>query len=120
MGETHAEFIEKARKAYRKIGSVPCPAFDGEQVYFTSCGFNHLIRKGRVPRKINEQTHRINLIPQAVTMICSEKKVYVCRQTIIDESTGYFWTFKKINGGVKIQVVVRQLNDNRKHFFSVM
>ena len=40
----------KAKAIYSKIGRIQCPAFGGEHVSFTSEGFNHLMRKGRLPR----------------------------------------------------------------------
>ena len=120
MKETHAEFIEKAKKEYYKIGSIPCTALNGEHVYFNSYGFNHLIRKGRVPRKIDEQIRRINLVHEAVVMISSEISIYTYRETTIEKSIGRFWTLKKSNRNIKIQAVIRQLNNGRKHFFSVM
>jgi hypothetical protein len=120
MKETYAEFIEKARVEYKKIGSITCPAFYGEQVYFNACGFNHLIRKGRVPRKTSEQIRRIHLIPQAVAIISKGMKACVYRKTMMGQSMGHFWTFKKTYHDTKVQVVIRQMNTGRKHFFSVM
>ena len=52
--EDFKEFIKKAKKEYKKIGHVECPAFRGEKVYFNNDGFNHLVRKGAFVRPLYE------------------------------------------------------------------
>lgn len=122
----------KAKKIYSKIGEIPSPAFNNEYVAFTNKGFTHLIRKGRNPRPRSEQKRRFLLIPYAEQIIknpkatilyrSSETKYYINRygQKILTTSTAHFWTFVDIIKGTKIKVVVRQLNQGQRHFFSIM
>lgn len=122
----------KTKKAYSKIGRIHSPALNDEYVAFTSKGFTHLIRKGRNPRPRNEQAKRFLLIPYAEQIIRNprvtilyrsiETKYYINRhgQKILTTSTAHFWTFVESNKDTKIKVVVRQLNQGPKHFFSIM
>lgn len=122
----------KAKKVYSKIGRIASPALNDEYVAFTNIGFTHLIRKGRNPRPRNEQAGRFLLIPYAEQIIknpkaiilyrSSETKYYINRhgQKILTTSTAHFWTFVESIKGVKIKIVIRQLNKGQKHFFSIM
>ncbi len=124
---------QKAKSLYSKIGWLSCPAFGGETVAFTSDGFNHLLRKGRVPRTRNEQKRRFALVPYLARIIKNPKAVilYERRETktvvnrhgdkIVVQSVADFWTFVVTIDDCKIKVVVRQLSQaGNKHFFSVM
>lgn len=123
----------KAKEIYSKIGWISCPAFEGESVAFTSKGFDHLLRKGRIPRTRNEQKKRFVLITHAERIIKSTRATMFFRQSdekyivdrygekILQASVVYFWTFVGIAGDCRIKVVVRQLGeDKQKHFFSIM
>ena len=122
----------KAKKAYSKIGQIHSPALSGEYVAFTSKGFTHLIRKGHNPRPRSEQVRRFLLIPYAEQIIknpkatilyrSSETKYYINRhgQKILTSSIAHFWTFVESINGRRTKVVVRQLNQGQKHFFSIM
>jgi hypothetical protein len=124
---------QKAKAIYVAIGNVQCGAFDGEFVYFTGVGFNHLMRKGRIPRTRNEQKKRFVLIPYVKKIIQNSRTVIEYRQTTetikinrhgkktIVSSKAEFWTFdEKVNDCI-VKVVIRQLGTGGpKHFFSVM
>jgi hypothetical protein len=120
-----------AKKIYSKIGRIPCPAFDGELISFTSDGFNHLIRKGRIPRTRNEQKRRFALIPyaeeiiknpQAITFRTTEEKYNVNRhgKNILVTSTANFWTFHAKIKECNIKLVIRQIHHGQKQFQSIM
>ena len=124
---------QKAKSLYSKIGRLSCPAFGGEAVAFTSEGFNHLLRKGRVPRTRNEQKRRFALLPFVERVIKNPKAVILFERretkTVINrhgdkmtlQSVADFWTFVEKIDGCKIKVVVRQITaKGSKHFFSVM
>ena len=124
---------QKAKEIYSKIGRIQSPAFGGELVAFTSAGFNHLVRKGRIPRPKNEQKRRFTLIPYVEQIIKNPKAtlLYERRETryvtdrhgkkVTIQSVADFWTFVEIIENCKIKVVVRQLDtDGPKHFLSVM
>ncbi len=131
LGYTKAK--KKAKTIYSKIGRIQCPAFGGEHVSFTSEGFNHLMRKGRLPRTKNEQKKRFVLIPYIEQIIKNPKAVilYERRETkvisnrhgekISIQSIADFWTFVEIINGCRIKVVIRKISEKgNKHFFSVM
>ncbi|TSC57962.1 MAG: hypothetical protein Greene041679_204 [Parcubacteria group bacterium Greene0416_79] len=124
---------QRAKSIYSKIGRLACPAFGGEFVAFTSDGFSHLLRKGRIPRTRNEQKRRFALMSYVAQIIKNPKAaiVYERRDTktvvnrhgdkITLQSVANFWTFAERIDGCKIRVVVRQLSERGgKHFFSVM
>lgn len=122
----------KAKKLYNKIGRIPSPALSGDHVAFTSKGFTHLIRKGKNPRPRREQIKRFTLISYAEAIVKNPKAVLVYRthetkyranrygEKILITSTAHFWTFKETIGNRTIKVVIRQLNQGQKHFFSIM
>ena len=126
MKETHAEFIEKARADYKKIGSIACPVFLGEKVYFNKYGFNHLIWKGKKMRPPIEQIRRLSLIQKAVEILRtgynfeSYRKMERNSDKNKSISTAHFWSFKHTVKDEIITVIVRQTNKGSKHFFSVM
>ena len=124
---------EKAKEIYSKIGRIQCPALNNEYISFTSAGFSHLIRKGRIPRSKNEQKKRFVLIPFIESVIKNPRaKILFKRQEarditnrhgdkILIKSIADFWTFVEEINGCIIKVVIRQLEGkNQKHFLSVM
>jgi hypothetical protein len=117
------EFVEKAKTEYYKIGSIPCPAFNGELVYFNKQGWNHLIRKGRKFREQAEQEKRIRLIPRAVHIVRHIKYTHDYRTTKSGSSVGHFWEMiDKVIYELKpiiVHVIIRRKSNGRLHFFSV-
>ena len=123
----------KAKTIYAQIGRVPSPALGDALVAFTSAGFNHLIRKGRIPRPKNEQKRRFALIPHIEKIIKNPKATiqYERRETrdvvnrhgnkITIQSIADFWTFSKEINGCEMKVVIREIVGKvGKHFLSVM
>ncbi len=102
------------------IGSVSCPAFGDELVFFNKHGFIHLIRKEGKRRSLNQQVRRLGLFDRAAPILSSAKEF--SRYEIRDDMTSkaYFWTFLGKDEFSGIKVVVRQLEGGRKHFFSIM
>lgn len=122
---------KNAKKIYSKMGRISCPVFDGELISFTSDGFNHLIRKGRIPRTRNEQKRRFALVPyieeiirnpQAITFRKTEEKYTVNRhgQNIRMTSIANFWTFHAKIKECNIKLVIRQIHHGPKQFQSIM
>lgn len=123
---------QQAKQLYSKIGRIKSPALGGEYVFFTSAGFDHILRKGRIPRTRNEQKRRFTLLPYVENIVKnptakiiyrkSEVKEKVNRhgQKILIESVAHFWTFEEKVDDCIIKAVVRQLENKDKHFFSVM
>ena len=128
LSENHKEFIKKAKKNFRKIRYVECPALNGQKIYFTDKGFTHLLRKGRELRPIEIQIKRIKLFKYAIPILrgCNVfhthrivKKQFMSSTGLVD-STANFWSFKKKIDGKYIIVIVCQINKELKHFLSIM
>ena len=122
------EFIKQAREIYRETRPVPCPALGNELVYFNRFGLNHLTRSGKNLRSIYEQNRRIRLFEKASGIISNAKSVHEYRKLekkipygeSFRISTAHFWAFASNEGGRTVIVLVRQVNDGVKHYFSVM
>ncbi len=123
---------KKAKGIYSKIGHIRCPALNNEYISFSRIGFNHLIRKGRIPRTRNEQKRRFVLLPYVEEIIKNSKALILYRRKIVKykanrhgkkiliESEADFWIFIKKIKSCTVKVVVRQLGNGNKHFLSVM
>jgi len=124
---------QKAKTIYSAIGQVSCTALGNEAVAFTGIGFNHLMRKGRIPRTRNEQKKRFVLVPYIKQVIKNSQMVSEYRQTtemveinrygkkIIVSSQAEFWKLVEKIDDCVVKVVIRQLGTGGpKHFFSVM
>lgn len=123
---------QQAKQIYSKIGRIKCSALSEEYVFFTSAGFNHILRKGRIPRTRNEQKRRFTLIPYVENIIKNpvakivyrketvKEKVNRHGEKVLIESAAHFWTFVDKIDDCVVKVVIRQLENKNKHFFSVM
>lgn len=118
--ENLKEFIKKKYLEYKKIGNIKCPAFGNEEVYFNKHGFGHLIRKEGIPRTPTQQIRRITLLQYAPIILGNAETFTSYKKDELNGCIGHFWTFEKVIGLVTIRVVVRQLGNGRKHFFSIM
>ncbi len=114
------EFIKNTREKYKHIRYVECPAFGGEKIYFTKHGFNHLLRKGRIPRSMDEQIRRLKLLRYVVKIIEKNHAFESYRKAEKLNSILHFWSFKKVIAGKTIFVVICQRNDKPKTFLSIM
>ena len=120
MDKDWKEFIKKAKEEYYKIDRVNCPAFNNEGVFFTSSGFNHLQRKNRKLRDKNIQIRRISLcyyapgILKRATQFLTHYTDVDARRTRVD-----FWSLEGKVNGINLVVIVRQIDNHSKHFFSV-
>lgn len=120
-----------AKKFYKKIGAVLSPALNNQYVSFNNTGFNHLIRKLSM-RSRNEQKRRFLLLPRAELIIKNpeviivykkeDKKVLIKKKgmKILKGSVIHYWTFVYFTDSKRIKVVVRQINNGQKHFYSIM
>jgi hypothetical protein len=114
------EFIEKAKTEYYKVRNVSCPAFGNQLIHFNKHGFNHLLRKGRVPRSRYEQIQRIDLLPSAVHILKITKEIRGYRSNRIGNVTADFWTIRGVHNKKNIRVILRKVGKGVLHFFSVM
>ena len=120
-----------AKKFYKKIGTILSPALDNKYISFNNTGFNHLIRKISL-RSRNEQKRRFLLLPKAESIIKNpksviiyrkeEKKIFIKKRELkmLKESVIHYWTFVHFTDSRRIKVVIRQVNNGVKHFYSIM
>ena len=123
---------QQTKQIYSKIGRIKYPALGDEYVFFTSAGFDHILRKGRIPRTRNEQKRRFTLIPYVENIVKNPMAKIVYRkldvkekvnrhgEKVLIESVAHFWTFIDKVDDCVIKVVIRQLENKNKHFFSAM
>lgn len=123
---------QDADNYYKRIGKVSCPAFK-ELVYFTSEGFNHLIYQGdRSERAKETQILKFDMLGNAKKLLEisttfqeyeeAKKEVDVMRFKKRERASKIvkYWGLIAIMGTWKIKVVVRQVGDGQKHFWSVI
>ena len=112
-----------AREAYKQIGPLACPAFNGELIYFNKQGWNHLIRKGRKFREPEEQEKRIRLIPQAMRIMHHAHFTQNYRMTRLGSSVSHFWEIRGRgmyeSKSIIVHIILRRKNNGHLHFFSV-
>jgi hypothetical protein len=127
----YQDIFLRAKKYYFSIGRVRCPLLNNEWVYFSRSGFDHLIRKGRYPRPIQDQLRRFYLLPHATRAL---EKAESCeyrflrrmtkgrkhKRKILIRTMVHFWTLSCIINRQKIKVVVLQENEGKKYFLSIM
>jgi hypothetical protein len=118
--ENWRKFIKKAHIEYKKIGHVECPAFGNESIYFNKHGFSHLIRKKGKPRSPFQQLRRTRLLLYAKGILCRATTFATHSTSVEDDVKASFWTFYETVDSIQIKIVVRQLGEGRKHFFSIM
>ncbi|TSC55463.1 MAG: Uncharacterized protein Greene071421_275 [Parcubacteria group bacterium Greene0714_21] len=124
---------EDARNFYKTLGFVRCPALNNEVVHFDAEGFNHLVYKGkRRERNRNDQITKFKLLPKTKTVIeisttyqeYDESLIEVAKQrfkkTVQETSTVRYWGFVAIIQNFRIKVIVRQIGNGQKHFWSVI
>ena len=102
-------------KQWAKVNSR-CPAFEGEVVNIGREGWEHTV-------KIVRRT-KMDVLGR---LFCLEYA-----RSILDTATSFqeytrnkkagveFWVFTSIVGATKVSVVVRSVNNGRKHFYSVI
>lgn len=114
------QLIKRAELDYKKIKSVKCPALNNDDIVFNNHGFNHIIRKGKVTRALNIQVERMNLIKFVPEILINSKNFSSHRKSIdFNGSVAYFWCFKDKIGDKNLKLIVRQIGNGVKHFFSI-
>ena len=108
--------VKKARTEYLKIGSIPCPAFGFDPIYFDHHGFTHMIRKGRNMRDIADTKRRFKLFRYVPLLIRNSRSA----TGYLESGSVRFWTLVGRIDGKDIKVVIRQIDSGLRHFYSVM
>lgn len=114
--ERYEHVRAKAKKYYSSIGMVTCPSLDNEKVLFTDAGFNHLVRKGSIPRTIKDQMRRFHLLKHVLAVIRSK----IATVSVRKNKQVIFWTLEERIKNKNIKVVIRQIKGGAKHFLSIM
>lgn len=105
------DLVFKYKVFYKTLNTIECNALGKEKIYFNNKGFNHLIRKGRFPRSYEEQKYRLSLLKFLNDVIT--KGILIETRVVSKELS--FWAIKYKD----ITVIVRQLGNKSKHFFSI-
>src|SRR5689334_13137509 len=100
---------------YARTGSVPYPEFGSESIVFNSIGFRHLLRKNGKTRPKNDQRRRLALLRYTISIITNPPSPAVFRK----EKRTNFWMFQKKHNGITIKLIMRQLGNGKKHFYSI-
>ena len=122
MGK-YKNLLKERRVWYKTIGKIYCPALK-EDVFFTSKGFHHLIYPSGKMRPIKEQMYKLGLLPLAIPVIKSAKKIYQYEKSFIKDlgKEVEFWTLREIVGKQKTltRVILRKMGTGNIIFFSIM
>ena len=106
---------------FQQTKQITCPAFGGEMVIFNAKGINHLLYKGnRSERDLSRIQTNIRLLPRAIRVLQL--------MPFFQEESGYekegvkfrYWAFEAVVDDRRVKVVVRQIGNGRKHFWSVI
>ena len=108
-----------ARSVYKKIGEVVCPILDNEKIHFNATGFGHLIRKLKI-RSRNEQKRRFRLIPFAKRLLLESTTIEDYRENKKKGKIVKEWALINTFGIVTIKLIIRQVGNGNKHFYSIM
>lgn len=123
-------FLE-AKRFYKTIGSLPCKALNNEHILFSRNGFEHLIRKDRKIRPIDDQIRRFKLLKYIRTTmnqstiidyreIIKRKPFRTHKENIERQTVLRQWTLRNRIMNKTIKVVVQQEGLGKKHFLSIM
>lgn len=124
----------QAEEYYKSIKSVKCPAFNGEEVFFTSEGFNHILyRIKKQERELRAQLTRFKLLPLAKELLaktntfqeCEEysEQVLVSRHKKKEWRPVFIkdWGFVAVIHNTRVKVVVKRVGKNgQRQFHSVI
>ncbi len=116
-----SKFKDQIKKIFDATKEVRCPAFPGEKVVFNAKGINHLVYKGdRSRREQSRIQTNIRLLPSAIKVL--KAMVYPQEETsYLRVGVNYkFWTFEAVVDNRRIKVIIRQVGNGKKHFWSVI
>lgn len=133
MDKDYTTAREEALKLYHGFSKIQCPALGNEFVYFTSEGFNHLVYKeAKKPRPERVQMMRFDMLKKARFILETSTTFQEYEEgfeSVVLEKHGKrvrenvvvcLWGFIAIVRKFRIKVVVRQIGNGNKHFYSVI
>jgi len=131
MEKSLSNLREKAKNFYHTVKAVYCPYF-GEDVIFRSDGLKHIQYRGKHKRHVNVQKMRYKLLHFAPRLIkktntlqeYERKKLFVevkmNKRKVKQFKEVRFFDFIAIIDDWKIKVIVRQIGNGKKHFWSII
>lgn len=134
MLEDFEQIKQKAETYYKSLKPMICPIFN-EMIYFTSDGFHHLrFDNTRAERSKVVQRTKLKSLPWAINIIQKTTTVQEFRKNLQifgkQGKDGFsktvevkYWAFiaiTNIEKALRIRVIVRQVGNGQKHFWSVM
>ncbi len=121
---THQELKQHAAAFFKKNQSVSCPAFPKEKITFNSKGLSHLFYKGAgktSTRNLQESEARVKLLPHALEVL---KRMPLPQEesNLVDKAGRVcrYWAFEAVVENRRIKVIVRQMGNGKKLFWSVI
>ncbi|MFH1656448.1 MAG: hypothetical protein ABH956_01580 [Candidatus Nealsonbacteria bacterium] len=124
---------ENTYNFYKKIGRIQCPALNNEFVHFTPEGFNHIVyKRKRKERKKEDQIMKFKLIPNAKYIIGLSTTYQEYDESLTEIDKKKFkkrvketvvvccWGFIAVIKNYRIKVIIRQVGNGQKHFWSVI
>jgi hypothetical protein len=112
--------IQNAKDMYCSLGPIPCPAFGGEEVHFNRHGWRHLMQKGRKIRELGEKVKRVSLLHYAPQILATVRQLADYTEVKKDNSCIRYWAAHQKINNVRLRLIIRQSNNGKKHFYSIM
>ena len=115
------KYKNQIKKIFDQHKEIKCPAFRNETIIFNAKGINHLIYKGsRSRREKSRILTNIRLLPEAIRVLQLMPFAQEENSYIRDKVNYRFWIFEAVIENRRIKVIVRQVGNGRKHFWSVI
>ncbi|PIS22853.1 hypothetical protein COT49_03030 [candidate division WWE3 bacterium CG08_land_8_20_14_0_20_40_13] len=114
-------YKDQIKDTFKQTKEVSCPAFGGNKIYFNAKGINHLLYKGSRSRRDNKRIEtNIRLLPRAIKVL-QAMPYFQEESNYKKENVSYkFWAFEAVINDRRIKVVIRQVGNGQKHFWSVI
>lgn len=120
----HQNLKKLAKAFFKRNPSISCPAFPNEAIVFNSKGLSHLFYKGAEKisrRELQESEVRINLLPRALEVLQRMPLPQEESELVDTRGKHYrYWAFEAVVDNRRVKVIVRQVGDGKKHFWSVI
>ena len=114
-------YKQQIKTIFDQTKHVKCPAFHNERIICNAKGINHLIYKGNRSRRPKDRIEtNIRLLPRAIQLL--QKSTFWQEESTHnhDTVTSHFWAFEAVVDDRRIKVIVRQVGNGEKNFWSVI
>ena len=112
--------IHLIKKKYQEIGSILCPAFNNERIYFRRKGFVHLLRKKGAWRPEAQRERKFHLLEYVSIIV--ETSTFFTKYRKEISNTGrqiQFWELSQRFADRIVCVIVQQIDNGSKCFLSI-